>query len=164
MRRSRRLDIDQARKAAYDLLSRRGWSRAELGARLARRGAPEAIARQVVEELEGLGYLDDRAFSRQWAQTRATRQRLGSRRISEELRLKGVPRPLADAAIRETFAETPEETLALEAARRRLPALSRGSTIRVPARLLDYLLRRGYPADVARSVVRQLCKVEDAER
>lgn len=161
MPRAKRLDAEQARKVAYDLLSRRGWSRAELSARLRRRGAPEAVAWQVVAELERLGYVDDRAFSRQWALARATRQRLGSRRIGEELRLKGIPRSLTEAAIREAFTETPEEAQALEAARHRLRALSRGSPVRVPAKLLGYLLRRGYPAEVARSVVRQLCAVDE---
>ena len=148
---------------AYDLLSRRAWSRVELTGRLVRRGAPEALARRVVAELEARGYVNDQAFARQWAEGRATRQRLGSRRISEELRLKGIPRSLTEAAIREAFSETPEEARALETARRRLAALSRGSPTRVPSRLLDYLLRRGYPAEVARSVVRQLCKVEEFE-
>lgn len=161
--RPKQLNVDQARRAAYDLLSRKAWSRAELTARLVRRGAPELLARQVVAELEAQGYLNDQAFARQWAEARASRQRLGSRRISEELRLKGIPRPLVEAAIREAFSEAPEEVQALEAARRRLPVLSRRSATRVPAKLLDYLLRRGYPAEVARSVVRQLCKVEETE-
>ncbi len=117
----------------------------------------------MVEEVEAQGYVDDHAFARQWAEARATRQRLGSRRISEELRLKGIPRPLAEAAVRAAFSETPEESRALEAARRRLPALSRRSPTRVPAKLLDYLLRRGYPPEVARNVVRQLCRIDDPE-
>lgn len=161
--RARQLNVAQARRAAYDFLSRKPWSRAELIDRLLRRGAPEALARQVVAELEAQGYVNDRAFARQWAEGRASRQRLGSRRIAAELQLKGIPRPLAEAAIREAFSEKPEEAQALEAARRRLPALSRGSAARVPAKLLDYLFRRGYPAEVARSVVRQLLRVEESE-
>jgi SOS response regulatory protein OraA/RecX len=45
---------------------------------------------------------------------------------------------------------------ALEAGRRRLAALSRGRRERVPARLADYLLRRGYPSSVVAHVVRTL--------
>ena len=47
MARSKQLNVEQARRAAYDLLSRKAWSRAELTARLLRRGASEAVARQV---------------------------------------------------------------------------------------------------------------------
>lgn len=161
---AKQLDLKQAKRAAYDLLSRRAWGRAELTARLLRRGAPPAVARQVVAELETQGYVDDPAFARQWAEARATRQRFGSRRISEELRLKGIARPVAEAAVRAAFTETSEGTQALALARRRLPVLSRRGAARAPARLLDYLLRRGFPPDVARSVVRQLCKVEESER
>jgi len=121
------------------------------------------VARQVLAELEAQGYVDDQTFARQWAGARAARQRLGSRRITEELRLKGIARSLAEVAVREAFAETPEEARALEAGRRRLPALSRRSPTRAPAKLHDYLLRRGFAAEVARSVVRQLCKVPAPE-
>jgi regulatory protein len=161
--RTKELSLVQARRVAYALLARKAWSRAELTARLHRRGAPQGVARQVVAELELQGYLDDTAFARQWAQARAARERLGSRRISEELRLKGIPRQLVEVAVRDAFSETPEEAQAVEAARRRLPALARRNPARAPAKLLEYLLRRGYPAGVARSVVRRLCEVEAPE-
>jgi SOS response regulatory protein OraA/RecX len=49
-----------------------------------------------------------------------------------------------------------ESARALEAGRRRLPALLRGQAARAPARLADYLLRRGYPAATVRHAVRVL--------
>jgi SOS response regulatory protein OraA/RecX len=54
------------------------------------------------------------------------------------------------------FAETAEAERALEAARRRLPALLRADGARAARRLHDYLLRRGYPPSVVESVVRRL--------
>ena len=121
------------------------------------------MAAEVVVGLEAQGYVDDRAFARQWADGRAARRHLGSLRLKDELQRKGVARPLADAAVRNAFAETDEETHALEAARRRLPALRRKNVERAPVRLRDYLLRRGYPADVVRRVLRHLLKVETEE-
>jgi len=159
--RSKQLTLDQARRVAYDLLSRKAWSRAELTARLVRRGTLAIVAKRLVAELEAQGYVDDAALARQWAEARASRRRFGSRRIAEELRLKGIPRPLAETAVREAFGETTEEARAMEAARRRLPALSRGNPARAPAKLHDYLLRRGYPAELARRVVRELCRVQE---
>jgi SOS response regulatory protein OraA/RecX len=47
-----------------------------------------------------------------------------------------------------------EAERALEAARRRLPGLLRGSGSRAAARLADHLLRRGYPASAVRRAVR----------
>ncbi len=162
-RRRKVLDARAAKRVAYDLLSRKPWSRRDLTARLRRRGAPLEVAQVVVADLEAQGYVDDRAFARQWADGRAARRHLGSLRLKDELQQKGVARPLAEAAVRDAFAETDEETRALEVARRRLPALRRKNAERAAVRLRDYLLRRGYPAGVVRRVVRRLLKVETEE-
>jgi SOS response regulatory protein OraA/RecX len=66
---------------------------------------------------------------------------------------------VAEAAIREALSPETELARALEAARRRLPALVK----RAPARLRDYLLRRGYPAGVVTRVVRTLCALSHDE-
>ena len=77
---------------------------------------------------------------------------------------RNLTRLAAAAAVAAAFAETPELDRALDAGRRRLAALSRASRGRVPARLADYLLRRGYPPSVAAQVVRALLAgAEDAE-
>jgi len=142
--------------AAFDLLARKAWSRRDLTARLRRRGAPPEIAQAVVAELEAKGYVDDAAFARWWAEARARGRRIGSRRLGGELRARGIPRDLAAAAVASAFEEVPEPERALEAGRRRLPALRRGAPARLPGRLRDYLLRRGYPAATVMAVVTQL--------
>jgi SOS response regulatory protein OraA/RecX len=62
--------------------------------------------------------------------------------------------------MRETFAGESEGALALAAARKRLPALRRRDPARAPARLRDYLLRRGYPGSLVTRIVRTLCGLE----
>lgn len=154
------LNASAAKRVAYDLLSRKSWSRRELMTRLRRRGASPDVAKDVVAALEAQGYVDDEAFARQWADGRASRRHLGSLRLRDELQRKGIPRDLADAAIRQAFAEGGEEERALEAARRRLPVLRRRNAERAAPKLRDYLLRRGYPADVVRRVLRHLVNIE----
>jgi regulatory protein len=148
------LDEKAARSAAFDLLARKSWSGRELTRRLRRRGAPADIAQAVVADLTARGYVDDQAFARWWAEARARGRRVGSRRLRQELAAKGIPREMAEAAIAAAFEEVGEADRALEAARRRLPALTRGP--RAAARLADYLLRRGYPASAVRRAVRTL--------
>lgn len=107
-------------------------------------------------DLTSRGYVDDEAFARWWAEARARGRRVGSRRLRQELLAKGIPREMVEAAIAAAFEEVGEADRALEAARRRLPALLRGSGARAGGRLADYLLRRGYPASAVRRAVRTL--------
>jgi regulatory protein len=157
--RPRLLDAPRARAVALDLLSRRGWTRRDLRARLRRRGAPAEVAEAVVADLEARGYVDDRAFALGWAESRARGRALGSRRLRQELTARGVARPLVDAAVREAFAADDEETRAREAAARRLPLLRRATPERAGRRLQAWLLRRGFPGDIVRRVVRDACGV-----
>lgn len=164
-RSSRVLDAAKAKAVAYDLLARRPWTRKELTERLRRRGAAAAVAAELVAELEAAGYVDDRAFARGWAETRARQRALGRQRIAAELRARGVARELIAAALQETFGEVSEEAQALEVARRRLPALLKRDPRKATARLRDHLLRRGFSSDVVGTVLRHCCGAEipDAE-
>lgn len=142
---------------AVDLLSRHAWTRAELTARLRRRGAPDEVAVEVVEGLIARGYVDDAAYARSWVETRSARG-YGPARLRAELRARGVPSPLIAAA----FAATePAGDLdrARAAALRRLPALRRAAPERAAARLRDFLLRRGYAASVVTRIVRECIAV-----
>ncbi|HEY7202908.1 MAG TPA: regulatory protein RecX [Methylomirabilota bacterium] len=151
------LDEKAARLAAFDLLARKSWSGRDLTRRLRRRGAPIEIAQAVVADLTSRGYVDDQAFARWWAEARARGRRIGSRRLRQELAARGIPREMVEAAIAAAFEEIGESERALEAARRRLPALLRGrQAARASARLTDYLLRRGYPASAVRHAVSTL--------
>ena len=159
------LDAKAAKLAAFDLLARKSWSRAELTRRLKRRGAPDEIARAVVAELTERGYVDDADFARWWAEARARGRKVGSVRLRRELAARGIPATLAVSAVGAAFEDTPESERAMEAARRRLPALLRGHPERAPARLRDYLLRRGYPAALVIAVTKRLLadRIADAE-
>ena len=150
------LDAKAAKLAAIDLLARKGWATRELIQRLTRRGASPDVAQAVATDLQSRGYLDDEAFARWWAQARAQGRRIGSLRLRRELSTKGIPPALAGAAIEAAFEEQSEPDRALAAGRRRLPALRRAAPDRVPARLFDYLLRRGYPPSTVRDVVKRL--------
>jgi regulatory protein len=151
------LNETAARLAAFELLARKSWSGRDLTRRLRRRGAPAAVAQAVVADLTSRGYVDDQAFARWWAEARARGRRIGSRRLRQELAAKGIPPEMVEAAIAAAFEEIGETERALEAARRRLPALLRGRQARrASTRLAEYLLRRGYPASAVRHAVSTL--------
>jgi regulatory protein len=151
-----------ARARAFDLLARRAWTEHELSARLRRHGASEALARAVVADLVARGYVDDAEFARAWAQARARGRKIGRVRLQRELAAKGVAPALIAEGVEAAFAEVGEGERAREAGRRRLATLvTTGDAARAPARLRDFLLRRGYPAAVVRDIVRELTGAPD---
>jgi regulatory protein len=139
---------------AGDLLSRRAWTRAELRARLRRRGAPPEVAAEVVADLTARGHVDDAAFARHWVETRTGRG-YGPARLRVELRARGVALALVDAALASGTGDEAQLDTARAVARRRLPGLQRVPRERAAARLRDHLLRRGYPAGLVAQVVRE---------
>jgi regulatory protein len=155
-----RLDAAGARQVAFELLARKAWSRRDLARRLERRGATAEAAESVVADLASRGYLDDEGFARWWAAARASGRRVGSMRLRQELLARGIAPELARAAVGAAFETASELDRAMEAGRRRLAGLTRQGSGRLPARLGDYLLRRGYPPAVARAVVRALLAVD----
>jgi len=143
------------------LLSRRGWTQAELTARLRRRGAEPDVATAVVADLVARGYVDDAAYARHWVTTRAPRG-YGAARLRAELRARGVASALIEAALASVGrGDQLEEARRL--AHRRLAALTRVAPDKAAARLRDHLLRRGFPGGVVAQVVREVVRrpVED---
>jgi regulatory protein len=120
--------------------------------RLRRRGAPAAVAAEVLADLTARGYLDDAAFARHWVATRSARG-YGPARLRAELRARGVAGSLVDAALAAQGDDELERARAV--ARRRLPALQRAGRTRAAARLRDHLVRRGYSAAIVSRVVRE---------
>jgi regulatory protein len=148
------LDAKAARLAAGDLLARRAWTRAELTRRLRRRGAPDDVAAAVVADVVERGYVDDAAYARHWVTTRVARG-YGAARLRAELRARGVATGLIDAALGAGEGDAAFDR-ARDVAQRRLRTLGRARPDRLPARLRDYLLRRGYSAAIVARVVREL--------
>ena len=111
------------------------------------------MAAAVVVDLAARGYVDDRAFARQWVEARSARG-YGPARLSAELRARGVTPSLIDAALSAVLPEA-QLTRARAAAGRRLPALRRADPARVAARLRSFLLRRGYPGSVVAQILRE---------
>jgi regulatory protein len=95
-------------------LAAKAQSIAEIEAKLARRGVARDIAASVVDEAVRLGYLDDAELAGQLARGFASRG-YGPRRAAAALRRRGLPPPLADAALASAYGDLDEVTLARQA-------------------------------------------------
>jgi regulatory protein len=150
-------DADQeavARKILLDQLTGSARSRSELRTKLARKGVPDAVAARLLDRFEEVGLVDDQAFARAWVQSRQPGKGLARRALAQELRRKGVDDEVARVALDEVDPDDEVEA-ARALVRRRLrtvDGLERGTAVR---RLTGMLARKGYPAGVCFTVVRE---------
>ena len=149
---------------AARFLGTRPRTRWELERRLRRGGVGEDVIEATLGRLAELGYLDDAAFARWWAEQRDRHAPRGRRMIEAELRQRGVPREVIEAH-REAYAvpeRAPEDAglpasepeRAREALARHLRGRPLPSDRKALQRIGMYLMRRGFDAEVVRATIR----------
>lgn len=139
-----------ALEKAVSMLAMRSRSQKELKDALQRNAYPEHTIRRVLERMLEAGYIDDAGFAKSWACARTTRG-MGARKISMELRQKGV----SSETIDETLSSLDEDAVfdgALKIARK----AAHGKDIASPSdrqKISAALIRRGYDYSTARQVL-----------
>lgn len=143
---------------ALDLLAVRARSSRDLRIRLRRAGAPDAEITWAIDRLLAQGFLDDAAYARQVARSKALSGGVSRRKVINVLRQRGVAAEVASAAIDATLAEVDldEHGAALAAAQKRLRALTSLDPSTRRQRLYAFLARRGYENDVVRRVIKEV--------
>jgi len=138
---------------AYDkalkLITRRDHFRAELVEKLRRKGFEEADIDRALERLDELDLLDDEGLAARFVEFRSVDRGWGPRRLTMELRRRGVDGDLAERA-----AKVGDELhdRALEVAIRKVEVRAKPKWWRLPegrARLVKSLIARGFTTDVA---------------
>lgn len=140
---------------AVALLAVRPRTARDLQLRLRRAGASAPTIARAIERLERLGFVDDEAYARTVARSRALSGGRSRRRIAQELQRHGVDRATVDAAVAETIADVglDEGEAALGIARRRMLAMGGLDPRKQRQRLYAFLARRGYDPDIVARVV-----------
>lgn len=138
-------------------LSRAMRSEAELHRLMQRRVEPgesgEAVIAAALARLREHGYLNDVAFAETYARLRQENEKLGMRRVRQDLKQKGVH----DAVIAETletrYGQTDEEALAREhLARKRL---GKPANEKETARVMRRLVAAGFSTGTIYKILRQ---------
>lgn len=153
-----------ARKILLDQLTGQARSRKELADKLAKKLVPEEIATRLLDRFEEVGLIDDAAFARLWVDSRQSGKGLARRALAQELRRKGI----ADDVAREALDEVDpaeEEAAARALVAKKLRSMSRLDAPTKTRRLVGMLARKGYPAGLAMSVVREAVRAgaDDAD-
>jgi len=151
----------RAENVALHAITRRGQSRAEVAAVLARRELPAEVIEAELDRLSAVGLIDDEALARDLVDRLRTRKKLGDSALRAELQRRRLDRETIEAAL---AAGTNDESDSMvdELARdraRRLGGLDRATAER---RLIDYLARKGHSGSAAREAARRALDGEGA--
>jgi regulatory protein len=157
-----RLTPDEVRARAFQravkLLAAKPRSIAELRERLAERCPSKTVIETVIARLREYGYLDDERYALGYASSKVRQQPIGRRRLELSLDRKKVDRAVADEALDQVFAETPEEELLDRALEKRVRLRGRPKTRAEAKSLFDHLLRQGFPFELVSQKVRAVSK------
>jgi regulatory protein len=147
---------------ALNLLALRARSARELRRQLVRKGEPADQVDTAIARLQTAGFLDDGAFARQFARSKAVGAGMSRRRIQQELGRRGVARQIGDDAIADVFEEEQldEHAVVEQAARKKLRSLKALDAETRKRRLYAYLARRGYDLDDIRRAMQAIGSAE----
>lgn len=137
---------------AVALLAQRARASGEIRQKLRRKLYMEDTIEMVLYKLEKERLMDDEAFARDWAASRA-RCQIGRSRIMRELRMKGISQEMAEAALDEVDEEESDEA-AVTLARKLLKRYSSEADERkAMQKMLAAMARRGYGYEESRQAI-----------
>jgi len=122
-------------------------TRVEAGAR------GDAAMAAVVARLKGYGYLDDASFAETYARLRQENEKLGERRVRQDLQQKGVGSELIAETLEARYGQTNEEALAREHLERK--RIKKPENERETARVMRRLVTAGFSTGVITKILRQ---------
>jgi len=130
---------------ALNLLSRRDHTAVELQRKLAARGfSAESIA-ELLEQLAGKGYLDDKRFAERWTESAIRNGRGYGVRILQELQQRGISREMAAEAVAAAAVHYSVHDSLSAIVSRRFSSFDPASASRKEKqRVYSYLQRRGF--------------------
>ena len=130
-------------------------TRAELRGDLLRRNIPEDVADRVLDRFVEVGLVDDAQYAQLWVESRHRSRGTARSVLRQELRTKGVGDDDAAAAL-SGIDDDSERARARALALAKDRSLSRYDQATRTRRLVSMLVRRGYRAGMAHSVVREV--------
>ena len=150
----------KARDKAFDLLSKKPYSRKELSDKLRKSGYDEAIVYEVSRELESLGYINDSDYAALFLEHGMSKM-WGKKKIQYEMKQKG----LSDEIINETLSSLCDDDAEDEMTHTILTRY-RGedlTDIKTKARITRYFASRGFDFALIDKAIRKAIEVTGNE-
>ncbi|HTY38637.1 MAG TPA: RecX family transcriptional regulator [Bacteroidota bacterium] len=158
--------IEDSRERAHQLsvnfISYRPRSSKEVSDKLSRKGFGAEIIHDVMTRLRDLGLLNDLEFARMFVRDKLRGKPMGRALLRRKLLDKGISFQATDLVVREYVTDENELEAATELAARKYKTSRARFDKLAPAmrqkRLADYLLNRGFSAEVAYKTARSIIR------
>lgn len=147
---------EEAFDKACGYLSYRQRSIDEINRYLDKRGFRDE-KEAVVERLVRVGLLDDKNFAETWVRERSSGRGYGSRRLRMELGRLGIARELIEGALAKEYPADAETECAARIAGQKA-AKSTGEPRAARQKIYGFLIRRGFPGQIAKEAVESAFK------
>ena len=113
----------------------------------------DAVIEAVVARLREYGYLDDVRFAETYARLRQENEKLGVRRVRQDLQQKGVNKELIAETLEARYGQTNEEALARQHLERK--RIKKPVNEKETARVMRRLVTAGFSSGVIYKILRQ---------
>lgn len=143
-----------ARQIALRQLALSPKSRKQLRDKLKQRQCPDEVAEAVLDRLTEVGLVDDEAYAGMLVRSQQAGRGLARGALARELRAKGVDDETARAQL-DTIDPVTERERAQRLVAKRLRTMHGLDASVQLRRLAGMLARKGYPSDLAMSVIRE---------
>lgn len=148
-------ELNKGQAYALMLLSYRERSLREIRMRMRQKGYEEKLIEKVMKYLKDRNLINDKRFTRLWAESRI-KKGYGSWRIQSELEQKGVNREMADEILKDLYSGIDEVQVALDLVKKKKWLLKEPQ--RLTEHVSNLLRRRGFSFEVISNVVEKIHK------
>lgn len=130
-------------------------SRKQLEDKLLKRNCDPDVAAEVLDRMEAVGLVDDEAYAHMLVRSQQQGRGLARRGLAHELRKKGVNEQTAEVALEAEVTAEGERARAEELVAKKLRTMAGLDRQVKTRRLAGMLARKGYPGELAYSVIRE---------
>jgi len=148
-------ELNKGQAYALMLLGYRERSLREIRMRMRQKGYEEKLIEKVMKYLKDRNLINDKRFTRLWAESRI-KKGYGSWRIQSELEQKGVNREMADEILKDLYSGIDEVQVALDLVKKKRWLLKEPQ--RLTEHVSNLLRRRGFSFEVISNVVEKIHK------
>jgi len=148
-------ELNKGQAYALMLLGYRERSLREIRMRMRQKGYEEKLIEKVMKYLKDRNLINDKRFTRLWAESRI-KKGYGSWRIQSELEQKGVNREMADEILKNLYSGIDEVQVALDLVKKKKWLLKEPQ--RLTEHVSNLLRRRGFSFEVISNVVEKIHK------